>query len=123
MKKRREFISNLEHSYAPVWTVGGYLASKGYTARILPPQVTPDTESRFEYQDQGDIEITQRIEVKQWVNNDFKSLDDVKYQNIIVDEKYKIERYPLATLHGYMILNASKTAAITISAISAGVRR
>lgn len=46
---------------------------------------------------------------------DFKSLGDVPYKNIIVDEAYKLLKYPRATLYGYVIVNSSCTGALLIS--------
>ena len=58
------------------------------------------------------------MEVKYWPEIDFQSLEDVPYPNIIVDEAYKIAKFPKPTLYGYVILNASKTGCLLIRSVT-----
>lgn len=114
-KPREEFIALLENSRLAVRAVASQLYKKGYNVRIVPNLTADSVEARWDYIDDGDIEITLRIEVKCWPNNDFKSLDDISWDEIIVDEVYKIDnRKHKSTLFSYVIVNASKTGCIYI---------
>lgn len=108
------FIKSLQESRLCAWIVSEYLLKKGFDVRIIPATTTPNEEERFDHVDTGDIEIRLRAEVKHWPNIDFTSIDTVPYDKIIVDETYKIKKYGAATLYGYFILNASKTACLFI---------
>lgn len=116
VKEYTKFIDALSESRSCAWLAAEWLMGIGYDVKILPGTTTPNEEERFQHVDLGDIEIAQRIEVKYWPDIDFSSLGDVPYDNIIVDEAYKIDKFNIATLYGYLILNASKTACLLISA-------
>ena len=115
-KEYSTFIESLEESRACAWFVAEWLLGGGFDVKILPSSTTPNEEERFSHVDHGDLEITQRIEVKHWPEVDFDSMENVPYDHVIVDEAYKLEKYRNATLYGYIILNASKTGCMLISA-------
>jgi hypothetical protein len=113
MKGYARFIGMLNESRMVAWDVAEFLHSHGFSGvRLLPATTTPNDVDRFDHADSGDIEITKRIEVKQWPNLDFQSLDDVPYRDVIIDEAYKARRIPRRQLYGYFIVNASRTACL-----------
>jgi hypothetical protein len=114
LKPREEFLTLLENSKVVVWRVAEWLTGKGANVRLIPSTISPNEAVRFEHADMGDIEIVMRCEVKHRPTLDFMSMDDFPYPDIIIDETYKIEKFPKATLYGYVIVNSSMTAAITI---------
>jgi hypothetical protein len=91
-----------------------HLLSKGYNVKILPNRISPNKESRWEYVDDGDLELVLRGEVKHKPDIDFKSADEMPYLNLIVDEVYKIEKKHKSSLFGYFIVNASGTGFIFV---------
>ena len=108
------FVESLGLSQVIALEIAGWLAERGYNCRYKPGTVTPNPESRMEHVDFGDLEVIKRLEVKHWPNIDFQSLDDIGYENIIVDETYKLKKYHKNTLYSYMIVNASRTGALWI---------
>lgn len=114
MKDDSVFRESLERSRVISDQVLNWLKSIGHHVTHLPQSTTPDRESRWQHTDQGDLVIRQRIEVKHWPNIDFKSFDDVPYDNIIVDEAYKIQKPGGLSVHSYVIVNASADRAIII---------
>ena len=115
MKTHEQFVKALKLSRESVWTVGEWLTQMGYNARILPSTISPNHEERHDHVDMGDIEITQRIEVKH-STLEFNSLKSFPYDRVIIDETYKIQKYKLTTLYGYVLLNKDKSGALLISA-------
>lgn len=114
VKPREEFLGLLNVAQQNAQIVAEVLASRGYHVRILPHSISPNVEERWKHTDEGDLEITQRVELKHWPNIDFKSLDEVPYDNVIVDEAYKIDKEHRTTLYAYLILNASVTGYLLI---------
>ena len=114
MKKREVFEQNLKDAGNATIIVNDWMKKLGFDTEVLPYDITPNEESRYEYTDDGDIKMTMRVEVKQWKEIDFVSLEDVPYQDIIVDEKYKIDKRNIRTLYCYIILNVSKTKCLII---------
>lgn len=112
VKEYHEFISALKESRLVAWKVAEWLTTRGHDIRILPATTTLSESQRFEHVDSGDLEIIQRIEIKQWPLIDFKSKEDIKYPNIIIDEAYKIEKYNIINLYAYIVVNSSKTACL-----------
>ena len=93
-----------------------WLKGKGYDIRH-PPQATRPRDipasQRWKYTDDGDLEITledgtKRIEVKYWPHIKFRSLTDIPYAEVIVDEAYKIEQQHTYPLLAYIIVDQSK---------------
>jgi hypothetical protein len=115
VKEYDEFISLLNGSRLVVFRAAAWLHKLGFAGvRILPASTTPDEASRFAHTDLGDIEITQRIEVKHWPDIDFHSLAEVPYAEVIVDEVYKLPKHLRKTHYGYLIVNKSETACLFI---------
>lgn len=115
---RQEFVDLMLESRKVTWLVASKLLSLGEHVRLVPNIIAPDEKSRWDYVDDGDIEISHRIEIKHWPNIDFKSVDDIPYQEIIIDEAYKIEKVHRLKLYAYIIVNSSMTGGIIISALT-----
>ena len=113
MKTDAEFLAALSDSQAAVDTVAAFLAKHGATVAVQPVKVRPTFEQRFEYQDSGDIHITQRIEVKQ-KQTDFTCSDDFPFETIITDAVYKVDTIPWGQLHSYVIVNRDMTHAALV---------
>jgi hypothetical protein len=79
------FIEDLRKSRASVETVARWLSSKGVPVIVRPTFERPDASRMSEFSDDGDLEIIQRVEVKQRPNLDFTSKDDFPYPTLIVD--------------------------------------
>lgn len=90
------------------------LQARGHCVRLMTNALTPNREQRFEYTDEGDIEIRLRVEVKHWPKIDFHSLADVPYPNVIVDSADSLERNQALGLYAYTIVNASMSAYLLI---------
>ena len=116
VKEYTKFIDALSESRNCAWLAAEWLTGNGYDIKILPGTTTPNEAERFSHVDHGDLEIIQRIEVKYWPDIDFESLASVPYKDIIVDEAYKIDKFKPASLYGYIIINASKSGCLLISA-------
>jgi hypothetical protein len=89
------------------------MATEDCDVVIKPTMRRPDFQSRNDFADSGDIEIRQRVEVKQRFLQ-FTSLEDYPYSTVIVDEKYKIDRIPKGQLWGYVVVNQDCTYACLI---------
>lgn len=113
-KTHEQFVSALETSRDAVWFVAESLHAQGWNVRILPATVAKKGESRAKHMDQGDLEIIKRLEVKHRPDMDFNSLEEFKFDSVIVDEPYKIEKYAEGTLFGYIVLNKNKTGGMFI---------
>jgi hypothetical protein len=118
MKPDAVFYGGLEKSREVAEQVCCWLRGKGYVVSHPEQRTTPSREDRWKYTDDGDLEITltKRLEVKHWPSIDFQTLADVPYEEIIVDEKYKIDKEHERRLEAYITVNKSRTAAIVISA-------
>jgi len=115
-KPYEKFVEALDSSRQDSFLVADWLIKKNFSGvRILPASTRKESERWQDHTDSGDIEVRMRVEVKRWPKIDFLSLADIPYKNIIVDEAYKIAKFPVATLYGYFILNASRSACMFIS--------
>lgn len=90
----------------------------GYQARKCEQAVRPSAETRFEYSDSGDIEITKKIEVKQR-SFDFTSADDYPYETIFISEVYRMKKL-LPQLEAVVILSNDGSHAACVSAATRG---
>jgi len=108
VKTDSEFLSALFDSQTAVTSVASYLQRHG--AQISVPEIVarPNFAQRFDYQDQGDIQLNQRIEVKQKLI-DFTCAADYPYPTIMVDAAYKVDAMPWGHLHSYFVVNKSCT--------------
>lgn len=114
------FVKSLKESREAQWQASVALMREGFIARIIPFDIVPEDGDRAKYRDGGDIEIRQIIQVKQWrEENDFHTMEDVKYRDIIVDVPHNIESINLNTLNGYLIVNRDVTCGIWIPAYTA----
>lgn len=113
MKTDREFKEALAESSAAVHVVASWLHAKKCDVLIRPTLVRPSFEERNDFADEGDIEIRQRIEVKHRKLT-FTSVNDYPYEDVIVDESFKVDRILKGTLWGYAIINQSMTHACLI---------
>lgn len=114
MKPDAEFRELFYKAREVQFVMANNLAARGHCVRIMPSALTPTREDRFEYADEGDLEIRLRVEVKHWPKIDFKSRDDVPYDNIIVDAAHVLEKRQEMPLYGYVIVNASMTGYLLI---------
>ena len=118
MKDDDQFRSALDQSRVAAKIVCDWLCNKGYEIEQLSQDTTPSREDRWSFVDDGDLEMItrKRIEVKHWPDIDFQSLSSVPYSEIIVDEKYKVEKNHARPLLAYITVNKSMTAVIFILA-------
>lgn len=128
MKGQENFEKLMDVSILKMHLVAGLLLKQGFTIRVVPSLVSQSPEERWEYTDDGDLEITQIVEVKGW-DMDFKTWEEVTYSNIIVNEAYKVlkmdedpKHISEATkfkydprLYGYLTVNKSLSAGIFIN--------
>lgn len=60
----QKFVKHLEASNPTVWKAAQWLQGKGYPVTVNPMSIRPSYEDRLKHQDDGDLYITQRVEVK-----------------------------------------------------------
>lgn len=113
-KGREEFLSLLSNARDVQFIVAEDEAERGGRVRVMPFTVCPSYAARLSHTDDGDLEVTKRLEVKHWPNIDFRSLTDVPYKNIIIDEVYKVDKPHELPLDEYRIVNASMTACLIV---------
>lgn len=113
-KGHDEFTRLLTNARDVAFVVAEHLTVRGHRVRVVPNTVSPTFAERWEHTDNGDLEITQRVEVKHWPGIDFQSRHEVPYENVIVDEAYKVEKAHEVPLYAYVIVNASKTGFLLI---------
>lgn len=114
VKPTEEFTQLLRNARDVSFIVADNLTRRGHRVRILPSSWSNTIGQPGQYVDDGDLEITQRVEVKHWPHIDFQSREQVPYPNIIVDEVYKIEKRHEVPLYAYIIVNASMTGYLLI---------
>ena len=114
MKNDAAFVEDWNKSHIYVWAVGQWLRGRGYDVSIKPSVLRPDAASRHKFFDDGDLAITQRIEVKHRPSLTFTCAQDYPYPTVFLDETYKIDRHPPQSLFAYIILNAEGSACCVI---------
>jgi hypothetical protein len=107
------FVDDLRDSKRAVDAAAAFLNSKGYPVVVRPMFIRPDVSQINDYSDDGDIEIIQRVEVKQRKDTSFSSKADFPYQTLIVDtcrafDKAKPKPY------AYIICNPALTCALVV---------
>ena len=107
------FVADLLESNEHVWRVARWLSDLGYNVTVKPLSIRPDVSQMGQYSDNGDLEITQRIEVKRRPGIDFSSPDDFPYPTVIVDVAHAWDK-ARPKPYGYVILNASATACLVV---------
>lgn len=113
-KPDEEFLALLAKSQQVALLVANALTHKGHHVRILPGEVRPSFEERMDYVDDGDLEVTMRVEVKHRPKLDFSSLESFPHKTVIVDEAYKADKKHPTKIYCYVIVNAACTAALII---------
>jgi hypothetical protein len=106
MRTHSQFLRDLGASYGPVFDVACWLKGLGYDPLITPPQ----TRLRENYKqfDQGDIVISQRIEVK-CRDLDFTCAEDYRFPTVFVDVKENLADEYLRMVWAYVIVNKQQT--------------
>jgi len=105
MKTDKEFQKGLKRSEIAVNLVNSHLNSLGYNSKVL--------KNTGNGPDNGDIEIKFRIEVK-YSRRHFDSIESFSFDNIFVDEVYKVDKYDIRTLFCYFIVDEDKIGYIHI---------
>jgi hypothetical protein len=131
-KTEEEFHGLLQQSRITVRAVVKWLNSLGHKVLFMENEDCPIGKKhlRWDYVDLGDVEITQRIEVKQKLKVDWDSLESFPFPDVIIDEPYKLfkkdkhgkpfPKYLTAnkkelSLHSYIIVNKSATGCLIFS--------
>jgi len=107
-KTDNEFVADLKQSDSDANEFVAIQQKLGWDIRLQPLQIRPNYGSRQQYADKGDIQITARIEHKRRTDLYFTNRETYKYDTVIVDEKYKVDKYQNLPLM-YIIQNAHKT--------------
>lgn len=113
MKTHAQFCKDLGTSRGAVLAVAAFLQVKGRDVTLPAHRVTPTWEDRYAFQDQGDLMVAKPHQVKE-TSYEFTSKNDFPFDQIIVDEEYKIKRQLDNPPAGYWIVNKAKTAALFI---------
>lgn len=113
------FVDDLKRSNDSVWLVAHWLQRHGYHVVVrglrIRPDATPDAIA--EYSDLGDVEIIQRIEVKQR-SDVFTGAADFPYPRVLVCSVHTWDRaHPKP--YAVVILNAARTVAAIVKADTA----
>lgn len=119
MDNNDRFISHLQQSNEAVWTVANWLHSRGNNVTVNAAGVRPSHEDWKEYADQGDLYISQRVEVK-GLSAEFSCREDWPFgQKFIVCAKNAFDR-ATPKPHSFIYLNKARThAAIVMGSTSA----
>ena len=78
-----KFAKHLENSVAGVFLGAQVFHKKGYTVKVNPSLLAPSSEEWENYADNGDLEVSMRVEVKQ-SGYDFTNRDDFPFKSRIV---------------------------------------
>ena len=119
---RKEFVKLMKQSNVAVHIVANWFIKKGFEVKIPKLRISPSWEERLKYSDDGDFyffknEDEFRSEVKYWPDIDFKEINDVPYDNIIVNAINSWDNAnPKPSFH--FILNKSKTHVLIINSDS-----
>lgn len=112
MKPDAQFVNDFLQSSQYVNLVAYWFSVNGISSRILPNMLRPEVGRRFDFMDNGDIEIHLKVEVKHR-SIDFTSRDDYPYPTILIDEVYKVDKKS-RDLYAYVILNERADTCIMI---------
>ena len=107
------FVEDLAASHSAVQVAAEWLRGQGLPVVVRPTFVRPTAGERLEYGDGGDLEILQRVEVKQRTGIDFQAPDDFPYPSLIVDCCHAYDR-ARPKPYAYIILNATLSAAFVV---------
>jgi hypothetical protein len=106
------FVRDLAESQTAVWRVAQWLSARGQHVTVRAVRVRPTVEDIGEYGDLGDLEILQRVEVKQR-RLAFTSVQDYPYPTVLVDVAHAWDRASPKP-YAYVILNAAGTVAALV---------
>ena len=104
----KRFINHLDESAGAVFRTAKYFYNKGIPATIQPMKKAKSYKERMKYTDDGDLMISQRIEVK-GLSCSFTGRDDWKFGNkLIVCARHS---WDLASPkpYAYMLWNKERT--------------
>lgn len=107
------FVEDLKASHSAVQAAAEWLRASGYPVIVRPTFIRPTAEERRQYSDGGDLEILQRVEVKQRPGIDFQDPADFPFASIIVDVCHKYDQ-ARPKPYAYMILNSTLSAAFVV---------
>lgn len=82
-EKHQLFLKHLDESAPAVWQVAQWLFSQGSVARVNPTRRAKNAAEWREFTDNGDIEISHRVEVKH-SSTDFTGRHDWPYPRFMV---------------------------------------
>lgn len=92
-----EFLKDLQESDIYVMLAGLWLLQEGYNVTFFATQVRPDPEKRFEFADEGDLEIWSdtfptktRVEVKH-NHHHFTNDLDYPFKDVLVETQQKMD--------------------------------
>lgn len=110
----RRFISALKKSEEAVIAVTRYLHNQGHTVLVRPVSIRPSFEKRWEYIDDGDLEIIQskHIEVKHR-DIDFSGTHDFPFDQVFIDSCYKYDTKKQKP-YAYFLVNKKMTGAFIV---------
>lgn len=117
MKSDAAFQRAFHLSEPSVLDVAKWMKRLGYHIRIDPQILRPNASVRMGFVDDGDLEITQIVQVKHR-SICFTCASDYPYPDVMVDEAYKVDRHSVERLFGYVILNMEKSVACCIRGIT-----
>ena len=116
MSNHPKFLQHLRDSESTRWLVAQYLSSRGNTVSIPPMREAPTAKEWEEYADNGDLEISHRIEVKR-LSVDFTNASDWPFgQDFIVCAKHAFDRAKPKPLAFFVVSKSGTHAAIVRSA-------
>lgn len=106
------FIEDLRASRRSVEIVAQWLSGRGHPVIVRPVFERPSFKEMHRYSDNGDLEILQRIEVKQRML-DFTSRESYPYDTLFVDNRHTYDdAHPKP--FAYVILNRAMTHAFIV---------
>lgn len=107
------FLADLRESRKAVELVARWLSGRGYPVVVRPTFERPDPSRAAEFSDDGDIEIMQRVEVKQRKTLTFTSKADFPYPSVIVDACHCYDQ-ARPKPYAYVIVNREFSAAFVV---------
>ena len=109
-----KFLEHLKESKTAVWVVARWLSERGYSVKINPTPVADKHENWESYADNGDIEINQRVEIKE-VSQTFTSTADWPFgTEFIVCARHSFDRATPKPFAYIILSKCNKYAAIVM---------
>jgi len=106
-------VHDLLESQKAVDAAAKFLSGKGYPVVLRPIFVRPDASQMSEFSDDGDLEIIQRVEVKQRKDLKFESKSDFPYSSLIVDACHCYDN-ARPKPYAYLIFNPALTCILVV---------